>query len=298
MEKIKYAEVKVNYLDQMKETLINDQDVLALIRELNLTEEDVRNNVVIFSDWLQQYKYCKNCLGLEMCNSSHLGYQFDIDRNLEQSLVPCEYLKAREALTAHKKNYLLCDLSEKNLTTSLNSIDLSSETDYYRQIVDIARQWVEQLPKKGLYFYGGLGTGKTYLASAICNDLAKKGFKVAFVNYPKLCSDIRNNVAEYDYVDSRLRRLRRATVLVIDDIGAESVTSYIRDDILFPILDYRMEHGLRTIFTSNCDLKSLEKRMTISKSGEEDVIKALRIIERIRTLCDMVAVTGVSRRSL
>ena len=184
------------------------------------------------------------------------------------------------------------------MTLSLNDIDLTGESEYYKGIVNIAKQWVNELPKKGLYFYGGLGTGKTYLASAICNDLARNGYKVAFVNYPKLCSDIRNNVTEYDYVDSRMRKLRSAKILVIDDIGAESVTAYIRDDILFPILDYRMEHGQRTIFTSNCDLKSLEKRMTIVKSGEEDVIKALRIIERIKTLCDLVAITGTSRRSL
>lgn len=298
MKKIKYPEVKKDYLDEKTEALINDQDILALIKKLNLTVKDVLNDIVIFSDWLKEHKYCKDCKGLEMCNKSHLGYRFNVDENLEQSFVPCQYLLEKERLIAHKKNYLLCDLSEKNLAVSLADIDLTGESEYYQQIVNIAKEWVKQLPEKGLYFSGGLGTGKTYLASAMCNDLAKKGYKVAFVNYPKLCSDIRNNVTEYDYVDSRMRKLRRAFVLVIDDIGAESVTNYIRDDILFPILDYRMEHGLRTLFTSNCDLKSLEKRMTISKGGEEDAIKALRIIERIRTLCDVMVFTGPSRRKI
>jgi len=298
MEKIKYSEVKVDYIEQLKKQLISDQDILTLMKELNLTKEDVFKNIIIFSNWLKQHKYCKQCKGLKMCNREHLGYRLDIDENLEQFLSPCDYLKTKENLIAHKKNYLLCDLSDINLTTSLKAIDLANESSYYKDLVNIAKQWVKELPNKGLYFYGGLGTGKTYLASAMCNDLARKGYKVAFVNYPRLCSDIRNNVTEYDYVDSKLRKLRRAQVLVIDDIGAESVTNYIRDDILFPILDYRMEHKLRTIFTSNCDLNSLEKRMTISKSGEEDVIKALRIIERIKTLCDVVAVTGTSRRSL
>ncbi|MGI6608679.1 MAG: ATP-binding protein [Erysipelotrichaceae bacterium] len=298
MKPIKFPEVKNDYIQQLKKRLINDQDILMLLKELNMTEEVVLKNAVIFADWLKVQKYCKECSGLEMCNRSNPGYRMKIDENLEQLLVPCEYLKAKESLISHKENYLLCDLSDKNLTLSLDEIDLSEESDYYKGIVNIARQWVKELPKKGLYFYGGLGTGKTYLASAICNDLARKGHEVAFVNYPKLCSDIRSNLTEYDYVDSRVRRLRRAKILVIDDIGAESVTNYIRDDILFPILDYRMEHELKTIFTSNCDLKSLEKRMTISKSGEEDAIKALRIIERIRTLCDAVSVTGPSRRRL
>ncbi len=298
MEKIKYPEVKKDYIDQIKENLINDQDILMLINELNLTKEDVFKEAALFLDWLEDYKYCKKCKGLEMCNKSHQGYRLSIDKNLGQSLVPCEYLQVKESAIAHRKNYLLCDLSEKNLTTSLDNIDLSDEPAFYREIVNIAKLWVKQLPKKGLYFYGGLGTGKTYLASAICNDLARKGYKVAFVNYPKLCSDIRNNVTEYDYVDSRIRKLRNATLLVLDDIGAESVTNYIRDDILFPVLDYRMEHELKTIFTSNCDLESLKERMMISKSGEEDQTKALRIIERIKTLCNTVLIKGTSRRNL
>ena len=248
MKKIKYSDIKTDYVDQLKEELINDQDILSLIKELNLTEDDVSKNIIMFSDWLQEHKYCKECTGLEMCNKSHLGYRLNIDENLEQFYGPCEYLQTRENLITHRKNYLLCDLSEKNLTLSLNDIDLTGESEYYKGIVNIAKQWVNELPKKGLYFYGGLGTGKTYLASAICNDLPRNGYKVAFVNYPKLCSDIRNNVTEYDYVDSRMRKLRSAKILVIDDIGAESVTAYIRDDILFPILDYRMEHGQRTIF--------------------------------------------------
>jgi primosomal protein DnaI len=298
MEKFKYPEVKTDYIEQIKEKLINDQDVLMLIKKLNLTKEDVFKEAIIFLEWLKDYKYCKDCKGLQMCNKGHLGYRLDIDENLQQSLVPCEYLQSKENLIAHKRNYLLCDLSDKNLTTSLDEIDLSNEPAHYRDIVNITKQWVKHLPKKGLYFYGGLGVGKTYLASAICNDLARKGYKVAFVNYPKLCSDIRNNVTEYDYVDSRIRKLRRAALLVIDDIGAESVTNYIRDDILFPILDYRMEHELRTIFTSNCDLESLKERMTLSKGGEEDETKALRIIERIKTLCNTVLIKGTSRRSL
>ena len=47
-------------------------------------------------------------------------------------------------------------------------------------------------------------------------------------------SDILDDLKEVDY-------------LVLDDIGAESMSGFVRDDILFNILDYRMENKLITI---------------------------------------------------
>jgi len=71
--------------------------------------------------------------------------------------------------------------------------------------------------------------------------------------------------------------------LLIDDIGAENVTPWSRDEILGPILQYRMEEGLPTFFTSNLTLEELEVNLSSTKSGN-DLLKARRIIERIKQL--------------
>ncbi len=113
--------------------------------------------------------------------------------------------------------------------------------------------------------------------------------------------EARNSISDVDkknYVDNSLRKLRRVNYLVLDDIGAENVTNWVRDDILFPLLDYRMENKKTTLFTSNSNFEQLEKRLAINQYQQTDQIKAGRIMERIKTLVgnQQTIINGTSRR--
>lgn len=286
-----------NYADDLLQTLLNDPYVVALMQQKGFDKEVVRKNLISFSVWRERCENCIHCTGLETCNNHPEGYRYDIDENLYDELVPCHYLMTRKKQLKHKDNYLICDLSEKNLTTSLSKINLENESRYYKDIVELLMQWLEEKPQLGFYIHGGLGVGKSYLAASVCNDLAREGKRVAFVNFPRLCTDIRNNVSEKNFVDDKIRKMRNAYLLVLDDIGAENMTSYIRDDILFTVLDYRMENGKRTMFTSNCNIDRLAARWTLNRNGDEDQLKAARVIERIKTLisCEL-PIDGKSRR--
>jgi len=279
--------------------LLNDSDVLTLMEKRGFSEEDVKRNIITFIDWKQHIGICKGCTGLKQCGSESIGYYYNVNKDFNVSLAPCKYLKENNEKLSHKKNYLICDVSEKNLTTSLSTIDLSKESSYYKSIVEALMEWEEEKNEHGYYIHGGIGVGKTYLAAAVCNDLARAGKKVAFVNFPRLATDIRNNISEKNYVDDKLRKMRTAYLLVLDDVGAENMSGYIRDDILFTILDYRMENGKPTIFTSNCTIERLASRWSSIKNSEEDQLKAARLIERIKASinCEL-PINGSSRRVL
>jgi primosomal protein DnaI len=81
--------------------------------------------------------------------------------------------------------------------------------------------------------------------------------------------------------NNSFNKIKEIPILLIDDIGAENITAWARDEILCSILQYRMEEHLPTFFTSNLDLDSLEKHLSIN--GTSDV-KARRILERIKQL--------------
>ena len=93
---------------------------------------------------------------------------------------------------------------------------------------------------------------------------------------------------KYEYI-------RSVPLLLIDDIGAEATTSWGRDEIFCPLVQYRMQEHLPTFFTSNLDLKSLEEHFSVSK-GNVDHIKARRIIERINQLTDQVEMVSKNLR--
>ena len=89
--------------------------------------------------------------------------------------------------------------------------------------------------------------------------------------------------------------LKKSDVLLIDDIGAESVTSWSRDEILGTILQYRMDSGLPTFFTSNLTIEELETHLSNTK-GSVDIVKAKRIIERIKHLTEDLELVSDNRR--
>ena len=86
-------------------------------------------------------------------------------------------------------------------------------------------------------------------------------------------------------MDELIVKLKRVDVLVLDDIGGEINSSFSRDEILFPILDSRMNEGKITFFTSNYNMDELEKHFSIeNKRKDENPVPAGRIMERIRKL--------------
>ena len=96
-------------------------------------------------------------------------------------------------------------------------------------------------------------------------------------------------------VGDKLYYLENVPILLLDDIGAEKVTEWGRDEILGTILQTRMNTGMPTFFTSNLTITELEKHLSLTKDNE-DVVKAKRIIERIKYLTDDIELLGNNYR--
>ena len=101
---------------------------------------------------------------------------------------------------------------------------------------------------------------------------------------------------DFSIVEEKLDFLKNVDILLIDDIGAENVTSWGRDEILGTILQYRMNNKLSTFFTSNLTLEELEDHLSITKNSE-DKVKARRIIERIKQLTEDKELVSKNRRN-
>ena len=98
-----------------------------------------------------------------------------------------------------------------------------------------------------------------------------------------------------DDFKEKFNHIKKVPLLLIDDIGAENVTAWGRDEILGTILQYRMEEGLTTFFTSNLTYEELESALSLSR-GKVDSVKATRIIERIKNLTNNMTIIGENKR--
>ncbi|EUJ33257.1 primosomal protein DnaI [Listeria floridensis FSL S10-1187] len=89
---------------------------------------------------------------------------------------------------------------------------------------------------------------------------------------------------------------KETEILMLDDIGAEAMTAWTRDEVLGAILQFRMQEELPTFFSSNYNMKQLEAHLTFTQNGMEEQLKARRIMERIRFLSKEVPLEGKNRR--
>ncbi|MEW6276344.1 MAG: ATP-binding protein [Bacillota bacterium] len=153
-----------------------------------------------------------------------------------------------------------------------------------------ALAFVEDFPKKagvdGLLFTGPVGSGKTFLACCIANALLDKGCPVLFLVVPDLLDRIRStydsNRAPGDLTEHEILDAARQTpLLILDDLGAHNYTDWVRNK-LYSILNYRLNHSLPVIITSNINLEDLEEYL-----GERTTSRIYQMCRPYRLLVDM-----------
>lgn len=137
-----------------------------------------------------------------------------------------------------------------------NVIDISMQKKFIESFLMDFEKW--QARGIGLYIQSRTrGTGKTFLASCLCNSLMVK-YKIAtkFVSASELINLSKNAIpGEKNPIDV----LCECKVLVLDDIGQKTTGEEWMNDLLFKIIESRYQNKLVTIFTSN--IKSTDLRL-------------------------------------
>lgn len=250
-----------------------------------------------FKDYVIRKQKCRNCSGLHMCTQEKQGYvlELEIDDVLCTNVRSCRYMREENQKFEHVKNFKICDMSNEQLAYRFETTDLSNEKPSYLQLFKELRQCVEK-PNKGFYICGRPGVGKTYLACCFINEMARRNYKCGFVSVPKFFQSLKNKMNDQDAFAKQIYDAKTVDVLVLDDIGGENSSNWTRDEILFSILDERMEKHRLTLFTSNYDMHNLERFYALNSKYNEDVTGANRILERVKTLSFEKVLNCASRR--
>ena len=171
-------------------------------------------------------------------------------------------------------------LSEKRLDTfntqGMGMTDM--EQSSLQNAFAIAAAYAEN-PSGWLVLRGGYGVGKTHLAAAIANRQLELGHKAVFVSVPDLLDYLR---ATYrggnEGYDERFAQIRNAKLLVLDDLGMESPTSWAIEK-LYQIFNHRYNSRLATVITTNHDLEELELRLR-SRLSDPDITQIVYVRAR------------------
>ena len=289
--KIDSKNVKIKQEKEYNEAMQND-DYKALIKKLKINENDAKKNTIKLFDSLDELNHCKSCSNLYECKNKVKGYVFFPEKkesNLYFSYIPCRYKKKSMKLADEKK-------TSQNILTNAKMKEIKitkNRTEIIKWIKDYYDNYDPYKTIKGLYLHGNFGTGKSYLLAALLNELENKfKIRIEIIYFPELLRKLKEDL---NLVGDKLYYLENIDILLLDDIGAEKVTEWGRDEILGTILQTRMNNGMPTFFTSNLNIIELEKHLSIASSSE-DSVKAKRIIERIKYLTDDIELLGNNYR--
>ncbi len=294
MEKINNIKKEVNIdLEEVYKENMEDDTFKELIKKLKISKKLAILNSNCLMDSVKELKNCHNCKGLYECQNKVMGYFLypKIDNDIvDLGYVPCKYKKENDKLlelrnTASKE---LFNARFKDIDTSIKERGslLKWIKEFYNNYDGIKNM-------KGLYLHGVFGSGKTYLLYALLNEL-KINKKIEFkaLYFPEILRTLKDDWNTYN---EKIDYYSNVPILLIDDIGAEQVSEWGRDEVLGTILQNRMNNYLTTFFTSNLSIEELEYHLALTKSSL-DKVKARRIIERIKQLTENMELISENKR--
>lgn len=285
--------LKENYICAMK-----DETFKKLVKSLHVSEDTIIKNTSKLKKTSKQLEICKKCKNILECKNEINGfvnYPEVVEDKLIFSYVACKHKKKFMKDNSYLDNIYSFDIPKEIKTAQMKNIytDDKNRIETIKWIKDFILNYNPNKKTKGIYLHGNFGCGKTYLIAACFNELAKKGVKSAIVYWPEY---LRSLKASFDSnFSAKFDNIKEVDLLLIDDIGAENTTAWSRDEILGPILQYRMLEHLPTFFTSNLSFKELENHFSITNNNV-DIVKARRIMERIKELTDEIKMVSLNRR--
>ena len=245
------------------------------------------------SNMQDQGDYIEN--GLLHCGKCHTTKQCVVQLFGQNEIVYClckcekekrdkelaEYLRDEEL--RHIEQLKISGIQDRNIYNF--TFENAEENSYINKAKKYCKNWEEIYKNNnGLLLWGDVGTGKTFMAGCIANELIKNKVPVMMTSLVKIINNLQGFVIadKNEYLDS----LNRFNLLILDDLGAERQSDFALEQV-FNVIDSRYKSGKPVIITTNLSLQELKNPSDI---------KYKRIYDRILEMCVPLQFKGESKR--
>lgn len=204
------------------------------------------------------------------------------DTGFTQPGVKCK-CKEREQFLVRFQDSGLSPEQERQTFGSF-SLDWYTDKQKHREILGKCLDFAEKVsvgqPAENLFLYGTVGTGKTHLCSAIANYVLKAGKSVVYLKTSQLMDLIRqykfNNFPDEQSQEQKLKLLYQVNLLIIDDLGTENSSDFVKEQLLL-LIDDRINQQtpwvISTNLTPNEIGKIYEDRLSDRILGTSQILK-------------------------
>ncbi len=180
------------------------------------------------------------------CNNCEDGYIKHPIKPIGYTAEPCDCLIEYESLKESRELYRVSKVPDLDL------IEWNESDNAPYQILLNA---VEN--DTWLFMHGDTGSGKTYTSIVLSAIALLKEKSVYFGSVPQIMDKLRPNELKPKLRDIIKHNCSKADILVLDDIGQEKASDWVREQ-LFLIIDDRYNRRKPIIFTSNFSVENLQ----------------------------------------
>lgn len=236
---------------QGKKMLAGDEDALEDLRdilaELSGRKAQLMEDAGLPADYLEPVYECPDCkdTGYIDGQKCHCFKQAMITLLYEQSNIR-EMLRTENFKALSYEYYEGEDLSRfKNAVKTCQNFVKNFNSDYHN-----------------LFFYGTVGTGKSFLSGCVAKELIESGHSVIYFSATSLFDLLSKN--SFDYKNREELRdtyadLYQCDLLIIDDLGTELTNQFVTSQ-LFALLNERHMGKKATVISTNLSLEELRNR--------------------------------------
>lgn len=231
-----------------------DQEATNRLLRQQLTDIANRKKQLLKScgypeDYLQLQYTCKDC--------KDTGY---IDGQ------KCHCLKQQEIDVLYDQSRLKRLFPRNNFSLLTDRYYHGEDLENFNRAREAADRFLKSFGKnsdyENLYFYGTVGTGKSFLSICIAQEVLNRGYSVLYFSSEELFSTISSlafNYGQREAYDTFRTDLYGCDLLIIDDLGTESTNSFVSTQF-FTLINERHNNGKSTIISTNLSLRDLKDR--------------------------------------
>ena len=275
----KFFNVVVNdEIEEYQKELYNkifNSEYYPLLMEQGWTNEEIFNNVTKFNEYISDLELSKKIKTYSDCIKYNKFQRVIL--TLKNQVIEREYIPLKP-YADHVK--YLSHFERRDFNDELINANWANLKQGVKKYI------AEHLKQnKWIYLTGPIRSGRTYSAAALINkQYVKKDEKIAFVNTPKLITELNNeffkNKLEFN---EDLNLYSTIDVLVLDDFGSEYKNEIVRDMMILPILRARATNDLVTIFTSDYSINEVGQLYSFTRTTD---IVGKQLKELLTSKCD------------
>ena len=239
-----------------------------VIQDLKLTEEEIRFHLSTFLLFNSPENNPHHCTQADTCmaNKHHLLKVYrDNNGSIYRTQEPCPLYQASLDLETYLQT------SDFSIGWDLKpyALDMKFERRERKEIEERFHSILQKTSKRWLYLTGSFLSEKSPLMASFALLLAQHKRFVSFMNAPKRFNELMSaSIENKVQFEKSFQQLIEVDVLIVDELGNEFKSEFVRDRIVYPLFLERAKSKKITCFVSDFELQDWIKMYKIGPSGD------------------------------